>query len=122
MHGSISYFQQEKTYNPYYTLVAQHLCKFSHSHKVTLQFCLWDFLRELGETGVGGAEMVKNLADDDDDFGGERSISTSRIRNIAKAYSWWIARGVLTVMILKVNHIFHRRPLCSWIHQSLISF
>ncbi|KAJ3714199.1 hypothetical protein C8R42DRAFT_726684 [Lentinula raphanica] len=63
----------EKVYNPYYALVCQHLCTISHSYKITLQYCLWDFLRDLGETNVGGAE----------------------------AFAWWIAKDSITLAVLK---------------------
>ncbi|KAG1719114.1 hypothetical protein EDB19DRAFT_1837032 [Suillus lakei] len=49
---------REKSYHPYYTLVCQHLTQRSHSYKITLQLCLWDFLRDVGETSVGGVEPV----------------------------------------------------------------
>ncbi|KAJ7126872.1 hypothetical protein C8R44DRAFT_779779 [Mycena epipterygia] len=89
----------EKSYNPYYTLVCQHLCRSSHSYKITLQFCLWDFLRDLGEANVGGAEVIKNLKDDEDfDV---KSISSTRMKNVAKAYAWWIAKDCITLGILK---------------------
>ncbi|KAJ6576616.1 hypothetical protein DFH09DRAFT_1149872 [Mycena vulgaris] len=89
----------EKSYNPYYTLVCQHLCRSSHSYKITLQFCMWDFLRDLGEATVGGAEVIKNLKDDDGfDV---KSISSTRMRNVAKAYGWWIAKDCVTLGILK---------------------
>ncbi|KAJ3570486.1 hypothetical protein NP233_g4365 [Leucocoprinus birnbaumii] len=90
----------EKTYNPYYALVCQQLCRQSHSYKITLQFCLWDFLRDLGEVTVGGAEVVKNAKDDDNGFD-LKKISSSRIRNVAKAYAWWIAKDVVNLSILK---------------------
>ncbi|KAG6853988.1 hypothetical protein C0991_011851 [Blastosporella zonata] len=89
----------EKSYNPYYTLVCQQLCRNSHSYKITLQFSLWDFLRDLGETSVGGAELIKNLKDDDG-FDIE-SISPTRMRNLARAYGWWIAKDCVTLAILK---------------------
>jgi len=41
---------QEKTYNPYYAFIAQKLCFYSHSHKITFQYALWDFLKETLET------------------------------------------------------------------------
>ncbi|KAJ6513111.1 hypothetical protein C8R45DRAFT_857463 [Mycena sanguinolenta] len=94
----------EKTYNPYYVLVCQHLCRSSHAYKITLQFCLWDFLRDLGEANVGGAEVLKNLKDGDDSGGGGfdvKSISRTRIRNVARAYAWWIAKDCVTLGILK---------------------
>ncbi|KAF5391624.1 hypothetical protein D9757_002400 [Collybiopsis confluens] len=90
----------EKVYNPYYTLVCQHLCSLSHSHKITLQYCLWDFLRELGETNTGGAEVIKHLSEGDDGFG-LKSITPARISNMARAYAWWIAKGSISLAVLK---------------------
>lgn len=82
----------------------------SHSHKITLQFCLWDFLRDMGETNVGGAEIIKNLGED---AGFDvKSISSTRIKNIARAYGWWIAKDCCTLAILKVGRlIFVAKPL-----------
>ncbi|KAI0926110.1 hypothetical protein AcV5_008659 [Taiwanofungus camphoratus] len=91
----------EKSYNPYYTLVGQQLCRTSHSHKVTLQFCLWDFLRDLGESNVGGAEVIKNLGEDVSAGFNVKNISNMRMRNVAKAYSWWIAKDCCTLAVLK---------------------
>ncbi|KAF4571584.1 suppressor of glycerol defect [Pleurotus pulmonarius] len=92
----------EKSYNPYYTLVGQQLCRVSHSHKITIQFCLWDFLRDLGETTVGGAEVIKN-ANAREDFGTSdgAKIAASRMKNVAKAYGWWIAKDSVGLAILK---------------------
>ncbi|KAG9314967.1 hypothetical protein JVU11DRAFT_4076 [Chiua virens] len=89
----------EKSYNPYYALVCQQLCQRSHAYKITLQFCLWDFLRDLGESNVGGAEVVKSLNDE-----GRfelKMISSSRIKNVAKGYGWWIAKDCCPITILK---------------------
>ncbi|KAI0264458.1 hypothetical protein BC834DRAFT_924661 [Gloeopeniophorella convolvens] len=90
----------EKTYNPYYTFVCQHLCKTSHSYKITLQFCLWDFLRDLGEASVGGAEVIKNLKDVDD-ASEAKDISSTKMRNVAKAYAWWVAKDCVTLTVFK---------------------
>lgn len=92
---------QERTYNPYYTLVCHHLCQTAHAYKITLQYCLWDFLRDLGESHVGGAEVVKNVKDEDDQFGA-KTISKVRLRNVARAFGWWIAKNSVTLTILKV--------------------
>ena len=95
------YCIQERSYNPYYTLIGQHLCRQSHNHKITLQYCLWDFLRDLGETNGGGAEIIKNLRDDD--VGCDvKSISSTRMSNLARAFGWWIAKDCVTLAILKV--------------------
>ncbi|KAJ3972249.1 hypothetical protein EV361DRAFT_970953 [Lentinula raphanica] len=90
----------EKVYNPYYALVCQHLCTISHSYKITLQYCLWDFLRDLGETNVGGAEVIKGLQGTGDDFG-VKSISSVRAKNLAQAFAWWIAKDSITLAVLK---------------------
>ena len=100
---------QEKVYNPYYTLVCQELCRFSHSYKITLQFCLWDFLRELGESNVGGIELLKRQ--DEPGFAPQgESISRYRLKNTARAYSWWIAKDCCSLTIFKVFHP-HRTTL-----------
>ncbi|OBZ72571.1 Suppressor of glycerol defect protein 1 [Grifola frondosa] len=91
---------EEKAFNPYYALVGQQLCRTSHSHRITLQFCLWDFLRDLGETNVGGAEVLKNLNEDEAGFS-LKNISNTRLRNVARAYAWWIAKDCCTLAILK---------------------
>ncbi|TRM64275.1 hypothetical protein BD626DRAFT_400795 [Schizophyllum amplum] len=92
----------EVAYNPYYALVGQHLCRQAHSYKITLQFCLWDFLRDLGETRVGGAEVVKNLdVDAEEDEEGGKKVSPARMRNVAKLYAWWIAKDATALTILK---------------------
>jgi len=95
---------QEKVYNPYYTLVCQELCRFSHSYKITLQFCLWDFLRELGENNVGGVELIKHREELGFSSQG-RSISHCRLRNTARAYSWWVAKDCCSLAIFKVIHV-----------------
>ncbi|KAF8150806.1 hypothetical protein B0H34DRAFT_665767 [Crassisporium funariophilum] len=89
----------ERSYNPYYTLVCQQLCHTAHAYRITLQFSLWDFLRDLGETNVGGAAVIKNIKEDEGfDV---KSISEIRMRNVAKAYAWWLAKDCVTLVILK---------------------
>jgi nucleolar MIF4G domain-containing protein 1 len=61
-------------------------------------------LRELGEGDVGGAEMLKSRAPEE--AFGEGSVSKERARNIAKLYGWWIARGSVSLSILKVSILF----------------
>ncbi|MED6216015.1 hypothetical protein PIB30_003661 [Stylosanthes scabra] len=38
---------QEKVFNKYYTVLAAKLCEHDKNHKFTLQFCIWDHLKEL---------------------------------------------------------------------------
>ncbi|KAL5525963.1 hypothetical protein ACEPAG_7301 [Sanghuangporus baumii] len=90
----------EKSYNPYYTLIAAHLCKQSHGHCVTLQYCFWDFLRSLGETSVGGTALTLNQGDDADAFELDR-VSSTRMSNVAHAYAWLVAKDCIAITILK---------------------
>jgi len=55
----------------------------------------------MGETSVGGSEVIKNLKEDGLAFDVGR-ISSTRLRNVAKAYAWCIAKDALTLGILKV--------------------
>lgn len=54
----------------------------------------------MGETTVGGAEILKNLDDDRAGFN-VKSISAVRMRNVARAFGWWIAKDCCTLAILK---------------------
>lgn len=58
---------------------------------------MWDFLRELGEAGVGGSEILKNGASGGDGSG----VRTSRIDNLAKALAWWVAKSSVPLSIFK---------------------
>lgn len=81
---------QEKRYNPYYTLVLNNLCAESYDHRFTLQYALWDFLRELG----GGGKEAKR-----------------RGTNIAKAVAYIIARGSMDLTVLKVRLLAYQSVL-----------
>ncbi|GAA6011691.1 hypothetical protein JCM10207_004212 [Rhodosporidiobolus poonsookiae] len=87
----------EKAYNPYYTLVGHRLCTKSHSFQITLQYCLWDFLRELGEKSVGGEELVKSIGDN----ASSSKVSDRRAANLAKFYAWCLGKEALSITILK---------------------
>lgn len=69
----------EETYNPYYTLVLNNLCANSYDHRFTLQYALWDLLRELGDGAV----------------------TESRVANTGKSIAFLIARGSVDLTILK---------------------
>ncbi|SGZ29552.1 BQ5605_C051g12533 [Microbotryum silenes-dioicae] len=87
----------ERRYNPYYTLVSAELAKRSHGFRITLQYCLWDFLRELGKDSVGREELVKSI--DMDTTGG--TVSPRRVHNLARLYAWCIAKDALSLTVLK---------------------
>lgn len=69
----------EEAYNPYYTLVLNNLCANSYDHRFTLQYALWDLLRELGD-GV---------------------VPETRAANTAKSIAFLIARASIDLTILK---------------------
>lgn len=69
----------EGAYNPYYTLVLNHLCANTPDHRFTLQYAVWDKLRELDEGGV----------------------SEERAANIARTLAYVFARGSADLTILK---------------------
>ncbi|CAG8801846.1 12142_t:CDS:2, partial [Racocetra persica] len=88
----------ENTPNPYYSLIAQRLCDYDHSFKVTFKYCLWDFLRECGEGDVGGiGETMNNIPENNS----SEKISLRRIVNLAKLFAWLIVNGGLSIIILK---------------------
>lgn len=55
----------------------------------------------MGETTVGGAEILKNLDAGDRAGFDVKSISSARMRNVARAFGWWIAKDCCTLAILK---------------------
>jgi nucleolar MIF4G domain-containing protein 1 len=73
----------EKVYNPYHTLIINHLCSESYSHRFTLQYALWDFLRELGDSST-------------------RDIK-SRCANVAKTAAYIVGRKSLDLTVYKVS-------------------
>lgn len=95
-------FLQEESYNPFYSLVMQRLlmqkASIAHSFSITLQFALWDFFREMGESEVGGQERVTNNSNDNSDH----IVDSRRAQNIARSYGWWLGKGNLSLTILKV--------------------
>lgn len=83
----------ESTFNPYYVLIGHQVCSDSHSMKITLQYCLWDFLRELGEKEAGGRSIQV------DEEG--RELDPRRVANMARAYAWWMAKESLSLAALR---------------------
>ncbi|KAI8320664.1 hypothetical protein GQ54DRAFT_298466 [Martensiomyces pterosporus] len=87
---------QEKAYNPYYTLVAYKLCSYHNSYRLTLQYALWDFLREMGETDVGGLGRINSEEDHE-----AANVPLRRMVNVAKLYGWLIDKQALSLLVLK---------------------
>jgi nucleolar MIF4G domain-containing protein 1 len=66
---------------------------------VTYQYCLWDFLRDLGQTEVGGLDRAN--AASSSLSGGKKNIRISRIVNVAKFYAQLISSHTLSLTILR---------------------
>lgn len=91
----------ESVYNPYYTLIGQEICKNDHGMRITLQYCLWDFLREIGQKEVGGEKFAAALFTPDLDEEGGSSVDPRRVSNLARAYAWWFTHDCLSLQALK---------------------
>ncbi|KAF9137711.1 suppressor of glycerol defect [Mortierella sp. GBA39] len=95
----------EMVHNPYYTLVGQRLCQHDHSFKITFQYALWDLLREMGASDVGGMEKVKDGQviglDDGISNSDGKKVPLRRIVNISKMYAFLITSQDLSLVMLK---------------------
>lgn len=78
---------QEGSYNPYYAHVAARIAAVSRSHKMTLQFALWDHLKRLKEDEVAG------------------SVDARRAANLARMMASMLASFTLPISALKVADI-----------------
>ncbi|KAJ2729797.1 hypothetical protein H4R23_003429, partial [Coemansia sp. Cherry 401B] len=67
---------------------------YHNTYRLTLQYALWDFLRELGESDVGGLGRLS-------DESGSAVVPLRRIVNVAKLYAWLLSRQALSLLILK---------------------
>lgn len=93
---------QEPAFNPYYVLIGQQLAQAQPGMRVTLQYVLWDYFRELGEARVGGAHVVQ---DDEEGVVDESLLDDpARMRklvHLARAYGYWVATDSLSLSVLK---------------------
>ncbi|CBQ69708.1 conserved hypothetical protein [Sporisorium reilianum SRZ2] len=87
----------ERVYNPYYTLVAHEVCRSDYGMRITLQYCLWDFLRDIGQKHVGGEKFAAALSSEE----GETQVDERRVGNMARAYAWWLTHDCLSLQALK---------------------
>ncbi|CAO1635421.1 unnamed protein product [Parajaminaea phylloscopi] len=100
---------REQVYNPYYALVGAKLGSHDPGTRITMQFCLWDYLREIGEENVGGKTILARSEDHatqgfgDDEVSGDASFALreTKLWHLSKAYGWWIAKGCLSLSILR---------------------
>lgn len=83
----------EKTYNPFYSLVARRVCS-DKKLKMAFQFSLWDLFKRMGE-GQDDAEV-------ESDDGSEEKLGLRSLVNLAKFYGVLIAEGGVGITVLKV--------------------
>ncbi|CAG8736071.1 15565_t:CDS:2, partial [Acaulospora morrowiae] len=109
---------EEKIHNPYYALIAQRLCNYDHSFKITFQYCLWDFLRECGEDDIGGMELVKIAPIKNKE---SEKVELRRLVNVSKLYAMLLSSGELSVIILKTASFTKLHPQSRLFFQLLFS-
>ncbi len=94
----------EKTYNPYYTVLARKVCS-DHKTRKSFQFALWDIFKSLGEKQDGG----DSLDDEDEAIDGD-ATSLRRIVNQGKLYGTLIGKKVLPITCLKNLNFPYLQP------------
>ena len=88
----------EKTYNPYYTVIARRLCG-SKRMKMGFIFGLWDLFAPMGERKDGEAD-----ADEEDgENEGKGGLNVTAVVNHAKMFGNLVAVKALDLSILKVR-------------------
>ncbi|KAF3053063.1 suppressor of glycerol defect [Didymella keratinophila] len=92
----------EKTYNPYYTILARKVCS-DHKTRKSFQFALWDIFKSLGENQDGGA-------DSDDEAEDSKAVSLRKLVNQGKLYGTLIAKRVLSITCLKNLNFPYLQP------------
>lgn len=83
--------QSEKSYNPYYTLIAKKVCD-NRKLKTSFQYCLWDLLKMMGESEESNADPYEDE---------EETLETRQIVNLAKMFGTLLVDGNLALKALK---------------------
>lgn len=91
----------EKSYNPYYTLIAKRLCGDTKLKK-SFQFSLWDIFKKMGESDDND--------DAEDDYKDEELLDTRQIVNLAKMFGSLIIEGGLGLVVLKNLNLSYLQP------------
>lgn len=102
---------REATYNPYYSLIGMQLAQgeMKKGISITMQFCLWDYLRSIGERSVGGHSVARDQGDDDGErFGDEDDDDATtdaqkdiKMWHLARCYAFWVSRSTIDLTILR---------------------
>jgi nucleolar MIF4G domain-containing protein 1 len=92
----------EKTYNPYYTVLARKVCS-DHKTRKSFQFALWDIFKSLGEKQDGADD-----SDDEEDT--SRDTSLPKLVNQGKLYGTLIGKKALPITSLKNLNFAYLQP------------
>jgi nucleolar MIF4G domain-containing protein 1 len=90
----------EKSYNPYYTLIAKTLCG-DVKLKKSFQFSLWDLFRRMGESDDEDEAPEEDNEDD---------LNMRHLVNLAKLFGTLIVEGGLGLGVLKKLNLTHLQP------------
>lgn len=90
----------EKSYNPYYTLIAKKLCGDVKLRK-SFQFSLWDLFRRMGES-----DDEEDIPEEDN----EDALDMRHLVNLAKMFGTLIIEGRLTLGVLKKLNLTYLQP------------
>jgi nucleolar MIF4G domain-containing protein 1 len=94
----------EKTYNPYYTVLARKVCS-DHKMRKSFQFALWDIFKSLGEKEDAG-----EASDDEDEDENSSDTSLRKLVNQGKLYGSLIGRRSLPITSLKNLNFPYLQP------------
>ncbi|KAI8938264.1 hypothetical protein NX059_005923 [Plenodomus lindquistii] len=92
----------EKTYNPFYTVLARKVCS-DHKSRKSFQFALWDIFKSLGEKQDGADD-----SDDEDDTRNDTNLR--KIVSQGKLYGTLIGRKALPITSLKNLNFPYMQP------------
>ena len=93
----------EKTYNPYYTVLARKVCS-DHRTRKSFEFALWDIFKSLGENQDGGEDSEEEQEED------AKDVSLRKLVNQGKLYGTLIAKRVLSMTCLKNLNFPYLQP------------
>ena len=89
---------QERAYNPYYETLASKLCeRVPKRHRLTLQLCVWDQIREIAPESDASRD---HHAADDHSEGAKTSVR--RVANLARFAAGCLVSGAMAPAALKV--------------------
>lgn len=106
----------EPAWNPYYGLLASKLCE-NHSHRKSLQFLLWDLLKELDGSQDDFEDFDNDLNDTLDD-----EAKLKRVLNLGRFFGYLFSEESLPLHLLKnVNFLTATGDLTVFLELTLIT-